>query len=288
MSPSTSTNFVATEDLEILDQEIDEVEAIYRVRAGKRVHYMSIFNFEQLFDLETVCQPPKLIPKLPPFPDSDWTEIHISQSSNGEMESTTITRPLKSIRCIWHPRSYDVLSLKRVASYMARTKEVKFENRTALAKIANFEVWISLMEDETEVYESISTDLQPGETPIAPQFLGHLTEQGRCIGFLLEMIEHRYPTKENYPACEQVLRRLHKIGWIHGDVNRYNFLIEESTGHVKMVDFEHSEPYDEAKAKLEIEQLHFELHRTDIGRGCSTMIGEDGQEEVCGPIYYCN
>jgi RIO-like serine/threonine protein kinase len=37
-------------------------------------------------------------------------------------------------------------------------------------------------------------------------------------------------------ACIAVLRRLHKLGLVHGDVNRYNFLMVE--GYARLVDFD--------------------------------------------------
>ncbi|RMJ03459.1 hypothetical protein BHE90_004894 [Fusarium euwallaceae] len=107
------------------------------------------------------------------------------QGSDGKVEHSLSWTPLRSIDSLWHPRQLDVLSLKRIASHKARVKEVEFEGQRALSKVAIFEWWIPQLQRETDIYESISRNLSPGEHSIAPDFLGHLTEQGRCIGFLM-------------------------------------------------------------------------------------------------------
>jgi hypothetical protein len=100
----------------------------------------------------------------------------------------------------------------------------------------------------------------PSEPPIAPNFLGHLTENGRVMGLLLEKVNGRFASPDDRSKCEEAIRRLHGMGLIHGDINRYNFLIKSSsTGNVRMVDFEHVEDFDEETAREELEVLPFEL-----------------------------
>ncbi|KFA77251.1 hypothetical protein S40288_01344 [Stachybotrys chartarum IBT 40288] len=280
-----SSDAVPKTDLEVLSQEIDDVEAMYRIRAGRRVHYLTIsLRPRPILDLDTLCRPHLLIPKLPPFPNSNWITMRMYQGSDGKVEHSFSWTPLRSINSLWHPRQLDVLSLKRIASHKTRVKEVEFEGQRALSKVAIFEWWIPQLQRETEIYESISRNLSPGEHSIAPAFLGHLMEQDRCIGFLMQKVDGRHPSSDDLPACEAALRRLHRTGWIHGDVNRYNFLVEPSTGHVKMVDFEHAKPYDKEAAQLEIQELKAELSET-AGRGASVVV-RNGVEEISGPIFY--
>jgi RIO-like serine/threonine protein kinase len=47
------------------------------------------------------------------------------------------------------------------------------------------------------------------------------------------------------PQCKEVLGQLHNIGMIHGDLYRYSFLVDGPNDHVRMVDFEHTKPFDE-------------------------------------------
>lgn len=65
-------------DMEVLSQEIWEDEAKYRIRAGKRVHYLTTrVQPDPVFDELTLSRPYLLIPKLPPFPNSDWTTMEV-------------------------------------------------------------------------------------------------------------------------------------------------------------------------------------------------------------------
>ncbi|KAH9214491.1 hypothetical protein DL95DRAFT_389461, partial [Leptodontidium sp. 2 PMI_412] len=59
-------NPVPISQIEILNQLIDDEQGIYRVRAGHRVHYVTIPT--STFDEDTMCRPYLLIPQLPVFP----------------------------------------------------------------------------------------------------------------------------------------------------------------------------------------------------------------------------
>ncbi|KAF2155226.1 hypothetical protein K461DRAFT_266525 [Myriangium duriaei CBS 260.36] len=99
-----------------------------------------------------------------------------------------------------------------------------------IAKIARFEWEIPRIEQETKAYQLLQG------SGLAPRFLAHIHEEGRIMGFLLEMIEGRSASIEDLGACEIALKKLHRMGSVHGDVNRYNFLITKDG--VKLIDFE--------------------------------------------------
>jgi RIO-like serine/threonine protein kinase len=85
----------------------------------------------------------------------------------------------------------------------------------------------------------------PNEPPIAPNFLGHLTENGITMGFLLQKVDGEPACVNDLANCEAVLHRLHRLGMIHGDVNRYNFLVDRVSGSsVRLVDFEHAQKFE--------------------------------------------
>ncbi|KAK2739461.1 hypothetical protein FQN57_006590 [Myotisia sp. PD_48] len=76
------------------------------------------------------------------------------------------------------------------------------------------------MENETTAYQCIDGK------GFAPRFLGHLTEGGRVIGFLIEYITGaRHAGPQDLPSCRQSLSELHRLGIRHGDTNRFNFLV---------------------------------------------------------------
>ncbi len=105
-----------------------------------------------------------------------------------------------------------------------------------------------------------------------PAFLGHVTENGQVIGMLLEKLEGDFASMDDLSACREALENFHRMNMVHGDVNRYNFIIDRSKEpvHVRHVDFEHAEPYEESKALAELQSLLSELAET-TGRGGSVV-----------------
>ena len=88
---------------------------------------------------------------------------------------------------------------------------------------------------------------------------------------LLEKLEGGIASIHDLPVCEDGARRLHRLGLIHGNVNRYNFMLDRSRKHGQLIDFEYTEPYDESKAFAELQSLRTELAQT-TGRGGSVVL----------------
>jgi hypothetical protein len=211
--------------------------------------------------------------------------MQLVQDPGNTIESAISCESLDQVVSSWHTRHIDVLPLKRISSYRAGVKEVAFEGRTAISKIAIFEERVPQIEHETRIYETLAKCQAPNEPPIAPTFLGHLAENGRRIGFQLEKIEGDCASLADLAGCEAALRRLHGIGLLHGDANRYNFVAERTTGHVKMIDFEHAEIYEEEKVRLEIEELKAQLTE-ESGRGASVVVVNGEKRIYVNPTPY--
>lgn len=95
---------------------------------------------------------------------------------------------------------------------------------------------VELLQAEAEENEMAAYEWIDGHG-IAPKFLGHLTEDGRVIGFLMERITNaKHAGPEDLTACQQVLSQLHQLGIRHGDVNRFNFLAQRSK--TVLIDFD--------------------------------------------------
>jgi hypothetical protein len=60
-------------EIEILPQEINDQEGLYRTRVGHRVHYLTIPV--GVYDEDAMCRPYLLIPNLPECPDTGWTTM---------------------------------------------------------------------------------------------------------------------------------------------------------------------------------------------------------------------
>jgi hypothetical protein len=261
----------------IVNQEINDERGIYRIQHGRKVGYVTIPI--DVFDEATMCRPYLLIPKLPKLPDEDWTRMHISKSStNGSPEALNVqvtNEPLPSVDTTFHNQRIDVLSLARIKRYRSNVHEVLYNGEPAICKIAIFDWEIPRLERETWAY-SILDQYQldhPDMPPLTPRVLGHVTEQGRITGLLLERLEGVHASLEDLSTCAAALRRLHGMGLVHGDVNRYNFLVDEQNGGVCMVDFEHASALelDVKMAEEELASLASELEEV-TGRGGPSRI----------------
>ena len=259
---------IAKSELEVLSQEIDDEQGFYRVRSKHRVYYLVIAR--NTYDEDTMCRPYLLIPALPDFPNSEWVTMQISRNPDGSLQSTLSYEALPAVQRLSHHRQINILSLKRVEYLGTNVYEVLFEGRPAIEKIARWSWEIPRSQNETRAYSIISQYHRkyPDVPPIAPRFLGHLIKNGRAMGILLEKIDEDSASMEDLAGCEEVVGKIHAMWLIHGDVNRYNFIIGRSGDGdiVRMVDFEHVEDYEDEAACVELEALPFELAE-ETGRG---------------------
>lgn len=83
--------------------------------------------------------------------------------------------------------------------------EVSYSGGTAIAKYARFGWEIGYYQAETEAYSWLEGH------GIRPRFLGHLKEEDRIIGFLLEKVQGRHATIQDLVGCEEVYRNC--TGW---------------------------------------------------------------------------
>ncbi|KAK6496140.1 hypothetical protein TWF481_002164 [Arthrobotrys musiformis] len=258
--------------IEILSQEVDTDNgqpSYYRMLdGGKYFRYITIDP--GTLDEEDLSFPPALLEKLPAFPAGDWNSGRIARAENGVLYFVeTIKKGLPSIDHIWHEKSFDYLSLqmkKRLGAnvHLVTAPHVHPENRDVIAKFARFPWEVERYALETKSYEWIKGH------GIGPQFLGHLTEDGRVIGFLMEKLEGRHATIADLPACKEVVGRLHALGILHGDLNKHNFLI---TGKdARIIDFETAKlSSDRDKMYQEAQTLEKEL-LDESGRGGMSVI----------------
>ncbi|KAI0194552.1 hypothetical protein F4808DRAFT_474797 [Astrocystis sublimbata] len=170
---------------------------------------------------------------------------NFTRNEDGSPTTTANHDPLQEITFVWHEKLIDVLSLPRIERLRSGVFETLYEGRAAVAKIACFEWQIPSLTRETWAY-CVVTETQPSDGPLtAPEFLGHLTENGRAMGFLMEKLEGRSACSDDLTQCAALLKRLHglgDLGLVHGDVNRYNFIVEECCRGrvVRLVDLEHA------------------------------------------------
>lgn len=252
----------------------DSYESEYRVQIGSEVKYLIISP--GTFDRDTLSLP---IESLPPLPYNEkWTTAHISRHKiSKDLEYTLSDRRLAGINNQWHRLSIDCLSLEKTKQLTAMVFEAVSHScvtthhdlqPTIIVKIARFEWELPRIEQETRAYQLLEG------SEIGPRFLGHVHENGRIIGFILEKLEGRPASFSDLSSCEAAVRNLHRLGLLHGDVNRYNFLITEEG--VKLLDFECAlENASPESMRKELEHVRAEL-TDESGRGGGFMFNGDG------------
>lgn len=199
---------------------------------------------------------PDVLRVLPELPPGDWTKAHISKDDRTGRPifsaiSTESLPAVQSVWSVWHPTIVDHLELKTVTRLRSNIHEVTHVlfPEPVIFKLALFPWQIQHLEAETRAYEWIRN------VEVGPRFLGHVSEGGRIVGFLMENITRACPaTLDDLEACKIALAQLHSLGILHGDVNRNNFLIQQPADKAMMIDFETAEKCDE-QDKLQAEVL---------------------------------
>ncbi|KAF8801441.1 hypothetical protein BYT27DRAFT_7147422 [Phlegmacium glaucopus] len=215
---------------EVLSMDVDEdnqVVSEYRIRFGDQIKYILVDP--KTFHEDILTFPPDLIDHLPELPDGDWTRVRIFRKS-GNLVVEPSNTPLKGVTTCWHDNMVDVRSLVMEERSSARVRVVKYNSMSVIAKIARFEFEVPSVEAETAIYQTIDGH------DIGPVFIGHLVEHGRVMGFLLEKIDGHHGEIGDLEACQSIVKRLHSLGIVHGDLNKYNFIVGPT--RTTLIDFE--------------------------------------------------
>lgn len=260
----------------ILSMEVDDEDAYeseYRVQIGSQVKYLVISP--GTYERDTLSFP---IESLPPLPYHEkWTVAHISRNkTSNDLEYTLTDQRLPGVNNQWHHLSIDCLSLEKTNLLTAMVFEAVLHSPvlthhdskpTVIAKIARFEWELPRIERETRAYQLLEG------SGLAPRFLGHVHENGRIMGFILEKLEGSPASISHLSSCETAIGGLHRLGLLHGDVNRYNFLVTEEG--VKLLDFEGSQENASPESMhKELESIRTKL-TDESGRGGGFMFNDD-------------
>ncbi|KAL1584497.1 hypothetical protein WHR41_06359 [Cladosporium halotolerans] len=161
---------------------------------------------------------------LPPLPPGDWNSGSVSKDPRtGRHHFDKVQREaFHGVTNAWHPLRVDYLALslgKQLGANAYEATSVLFEG-AVVAKLARFEWEVDQVDEECEAYGWLEG------SGVGPRFLGHVVEEGRVVGFLLEKVANaRRAGVGDLRACEGALGRLHALGLVHGDVKRGHFLV---------------------------------------------------------------
>lgn len=245
-------------------------DCYFRILSGTNVKYITIkagaLDADSLMDMPLNFQ--NIIPS-PPYDKDDWNSAYISRNT-AELEPVLSQTALPGVETIWHSKMINFLDIKRTKLLSMLAGEYAWkqdkpgdetrDQQTMIAKMARFPWEIQYIETKTRIYQL----LHP--LRITPTFLGHIHEAGRVIGVLLEKVEGRPANSGDLEICKAVLQCLHDRGILHGDCNRYNFIVGADE-KVTLIDFDNTKVDADAEMMVkEMASLQEQL-RVETGRG---------------------
>lgn len=261
-------------------------DCYFRILVNRSVKYITVkagaLDAESLDDMPLDFQ--NILPPLP-WEETTWKSAYITRNAPScQLEASLSSADLPSVETIWHPRMIDHLDIEGTAylTLLAQECKCKAPSESApermVAKMARFHWEIQYMEAETRMYQVLDASRGRGRG-IAPKFLGHIHEAGRVIGFLLEKItEGRNAEPGDLALCEAALRRFHALGFVHGDCNKYNFIICPDR-QVFLIDFDKAKACtDPARMEAEMASLKGQLAEA-TGRGGGLMSLDEGDSD---------
>lgn len=245
----------------LLSLDLMDDDYLYRVRRGRRVVYISILGTDIIHrevrtDGDWVVS---MLCKLPVW-QQNWHTLTIT-TSNGitryELDQFQPHRvDLQESRLHQLPR-FNLFDLELRNRISDRVSQVAVQEGNMVLKIARFKYEVAYLRNEIQIYRSI----RESSFKFAPTFIGYVYEEveDRIIGFLVEELQGRHPTIDDLDACRATVQQLHRIGILHGDLNKYNIIIAGETA--ELIDFEASSYIsgDGKEASTELCQLSDKL-----------------------------
>lgn len=230
-SSKPSKSYIDRSDVALLGSVLDMNTGAFELKVlveGKAIKYITTdpgaYSPLYIYWIANIMQ------ELPLLPSGDWNIGHIGGKALPSGRSTfrkTRTVNLPSILSPW-PEKYTTVDFWKTEHELFRHSiwEVRDPMYRAsgkmIAKICDFPRDIESFQNETNVYHDL------GQWGIMPALYGHVQEDGRTIGLLLEHVKGhlpRYGDKGDAAACLKALKTLHGCCYIHGNVQRHHFIV---------------------------------------------------------------
>lgn len=247
--------------LRLLQAEVDSGEEDSYLRLlhnNKHVKYVTIAA--GLYKSHDMCFEPIITASLEPLlPPGVWNYGYVNKDPETGLPhfAKVAQKQFRGVSTAWHPTMVDHLDIVLGEKLVQGVYDATYSQFTIplVAKFACWEWEIDYMNDECAAYQWIE-----GHN-IGPKFLGHIAEEGRVIGFLMERStdeagDARHATPADVGACSRALTKLHQLGILHGDINKYNMLV--TSKGVTLVDFctarksEDTSAFDKEMQSLEV------------------------------------
>ena len=261
----------SSSSLQLLQAEVDptgEKDSYLRLlHDNKHIKYVAIAP--GLYSSHDMCFTPTITALLNPlFPPGIWNYGYVNKDPETGLPhfAEVAQKEFSGVSNAWHSTKVDYLDLVLGGKLMSGVYDATC-SQFATPLVAKFACWdweIGYMEDECTAYQWIEG------YNIGPKFLGHITEDGRVIGFLMERVtdetgDARHATPADLEVCQQALAKLHNLGILHGDLVKYNILITNKGA--TLIDFSEARESDDILASEEERKILETELRSDSDRG---------------------
>ncbi|GKU05060.1 alpha-galactosidase a [Fusarium langsethiae] len=209
----------------VLSMSVDDYgscESLYRLLMGDQVKEIAISA--GTFDFETLKFPLKFLPRLPD--NEKWNVAHFSRDeASSNLRIFFSNWKIPGLEHQWHHTLVDHRDLEMGEWVYKMTFKVISHSTilprvNMMAKIAHSESELPFIEQESSVYQLLEG------TRFALRFLGHIHENGRIIGFLLERMIGQSVTSIDVEDWQEALREFHTItGLLLGKVDKNAFVM---------------------------------------------------------------
>ncbi|KAF1993738.1 hypothetical protein P154DRAFT_502962 [Amniculicola lignicola CBS 123094] len=237
----------------VLSLDLEDEDYLYRIQRGARIVYVSVL-YGGFIPTTDRTDSSRILEKLRTLPvwDKQWSTLTITHTSGvvSFLEDTFEPHRLSHLPIrIPSPPYYNFLDLVVVDRISDRVSLISFEGNQYILKIARFRHELKALYTEIMAYSTLN------EFSFAPNLLGYVYEEteDRVIGFLIEALNGRHPNVEDLEICRHAMLELHSRGVVHGDLNKFNIVIEGTKP--KFIDFEAASFQDDnSYKKLELEE----------------------------------
>jgi hypothetical protein len=222
---------------EVLSLDLEDNDLLYRIRRNDRFVYVSIKTPELIphSDRSESSRVLKHLRSLPVW-QGDWQTLTVTGAQEAPQFAIDSFQPHRVppsdlIQC---EKRYNLKELKLEQRISNRLFKVRLGDQNFVIKIARFKHEIQYLRQELQSYRNLRLR---GFTSM-PLFYGYVYEEhdDRVIGFAMEYLHGRPAELIDLEDCRQLLKTVHTLGFILGDLNRYNWIKTERG--MKVFDFE--------------------------------------------------
>ncbi|PVH98645.1 hypothetical protein DM02DRAFT_40909 [Periconia macrospinosa] len=252
---------------QVLSLDLESTDYLYRIRRDARIVYVSV-QYTTLIPDADRTDSSRILAILRTLPgwQGQWTTLTVT-NSKGLSTKYDVFKPHRLAPTSLVPsfpryNFLDFTVVERISDRVSMVSTDRLRGKNCVRKIARFSHELKAIKKEIEAYHFLHG------FPLIPKFMGYVYEEtcDRVVGFLIEALEGRHPSAEDYEICQSGMFELHKRGVVHGDLNKYNIFIDG--GKAKFVDFE------VASFQVTDDKNYKVLEREEAERLPKTLVGD--------------